>query len=251
VLTMKVSKLPLTLARALVSTCLLLVLVSGVMTQIAGQLTLSIDLCLDTNNSIIHVLINDAAYCTYITDPPDPHFLTDSLLSILDKGGSMQLMGDTFEGADNLGNKIGKFAGKLTFELTGSDGEFIGAINFTVSGMISEILHSESKFTGTLVPIPGTIEKAMMNVKSEYAFMESSGVTTNLQLTRLEPASGFITEDDVTGIICLPTFFFSIPAPVGGVVIPTNKLEILTPYLALAGLIVAVSAVVAVKRRRD
>jgi len=39
------------------------------------------------------------------------------------------------------------------------------------------------------------------------------------------------------------------PAPVGGIVTPVNKLEILTPYLALAGLIVAVSAVVVVKRR--
>jgi hypothetical protein len=41
------------------------------------------------------------------------------------------------------------------------------------------------------------------------------------------------------------------PYAVGGVVMPTNKLEILTPYLALGGLIVAVSAVVAVKKRRD
>ncbi|MCJ7761483.1 hypothetical protein MUP59_10155, partial [Candidatus Bathyarchaeota archaeon] len=40
-------------------------------------------------------------------------------------------------------------------------------------------------------------------------------------------------------------------APVGGVVIPTSKLEILAPFAALAGLIVAVSAVVVVKRRRD
>jgi Tol biopolymer transport system component len=38
--------------------------------------------------------------------------------------------------------------------------------------------------------------------------------------------------------------------PVGGVVSPTNKLEILTPYLALAGLVIAVSVVVVVKRRR-
>ena len=37
--------------------------------------------------------------------------------------------------------------------------------------------------------------------------------------------------------------------PVGGLVIPTNKLEILTPYIALAGLVIAVSAVVVVKRR--
>jgi hypothetical protein len=40
-------------------------------------------------------------------------------------------------------------------------------------------------------------------------------------------------------------------AAVGGVVVPTNKLEILTPYLALAGLLAVVSAVVVVKRRRD
>ena len=39
--------------------------------------------------------------------------------------------------------------------------------------------------------------------------------------------------------------------PVGGVVMPTNTLAIATPYLALAGLIVAVSAAVLVKKRRD
>ena len=39
--------------------------------------------------------------------------------------------------------------------------------------------------------------------------------------------------------------------PVGGLVMPTYKLEILTPYLALAGLVAAVSVVVAVKKRRD
>jgi Tol biopolymer transport system component len=41
------------------------------------------------------------------------------------------------------------------------------------------------------------------------------------------------------------------PNPVGGVVLPTSKLEIVAPFAALAGLIVAVSAVVAVKKRRD
>jgi hypothetical protein len=39
--------------------------------------------------------------------------------------------------------------------------------------------------------------------------------------------------------------------PVGGVVLPINTLAILTPYIALAGLVIAVSAVVAVKKRRD
>ena len=41
------------------------------------------------------------------------------------------------------------------------------------------------------------------------------------------------------------------PRTVGGLVMPTNELEILAPYLALVGLVVAVSVVVVVKRRRD
>jgi len=42
-----------------------------------------------------------------------------------------------------------------------------------------------------------------------------------------------------------------VPNAVGGVVMPTNTLAILSPYLAIAGLVVAVSAVVVVKKRRD
>jgi hypothetical protein len=40
-------------------------------------------------------------------------------------------------------------------------------------------------------------------------------------------------------------------APVGGVASPTNKLEILTPYIALTALIVAVSTVYIIKKRKD
>lgn len=46
---------------------------------------------------------------------------------------------------------------------------------------------------------------------------------------------------------CTFRTYGSISSTVGGVVAPTNKIEILTPYIALAGL-VAVSAVVVVKR---
>ncbi len=41
-----------------------------------------------------------------------------------------------------------------------------------------------------------------------------------------------------------------IPAPVGGVVTPVNKLEILMPYLALAGLVAAVTAAFTIRKRR-
>ena len=39
--------------------------------------------------------------------------------------------------------------------------------------------------------------------------------------------------------------------PVGGYVAPINKLEILTPYIALVGLIIAVSTVYVIKKRKD
>jgi hypothetical protein len=57
------------------------------------------------------------------------------------------------------------------------------------------------------------------------------------------------TQDANTAYL-LDTGYSSL-APVGGITAPINKLEILTPYLALAGLIAAVSAVYVIKRRKD
>jgi hypothetical protein len=45
-------------------------------------------------------------------------------------------------------------------------------------------------------------------------------------------------------------YVYSIPTVVGGIITPVNKLEILAPYLALVGLVAAVSAVVVVRRRQ-
>jgi len=44
---------------------------------------------------------------------------------------------------------------------------------------------------------------------------------------------------------------YILPPPVGGVVTYVNKLEILTPYLALAGLIVVISSVYIIRKRKD
>jgi hypothetical protein len=41
------------------------------------------------------------------------------------------------------------------------------------------------------------------------------------------------------------------PTPVGGLTMPVNNLRILTPYIALAGLIVVVSTVYVIKKRKD
>jgi hypothetical protein len=59
-------------------------------------------------------------------------------------------------------------------------------------------------------------------------------------------ANGAVSMDPRPGYLNTVTI---VRCSVGGVVTPVNKLEILTPYLTLAGLIVAVSTVVAVKRR--
>lgn len=40
------------------------------------------------------------------------------------------------------------------------------------------------------------------------------------------------------------------PTPVGGVVVPTNSLQILTPYIALAVLVAAISTVYVIKKRK-
>jgi hypothetical protein len=55
---------------------------------------------------------------------------------------------------------------------------------------------------------------------------------------------------ELTTAYLLNTGYSSAPRPVAGIVMPTNKLEILTPYLALAGVIAALSAIAVVKRRK-
>lgn len=72
----------------------------------------------------------------------------------------------------------------------------------------------------------------------------TDGATGDDDLT----ANAEITDQGGPGQPITPT---PTPKPVGGVVTPVNKLEVLAPYLALAGLIVAVSAVVIVRRRHE
>ena len=75
---------------------------------------------------------------------------------------------------------------------------------------------------------------------SYFLSISSDGSTLAVQ-TYESPETGYLFD----------TGYTSAPRPVGGVAIPTNKLEILAPYLALVGLIAAVFTVVVVKRRRD
>jgi hypothetical protein len=61
----------------------------------------------------------------------------------------------------------------------------------------------------------------------------------------------FFSAADNTGTDQDPIIEYTIVGTVGGVASPVNKFEILTPFLALAGLIAVVSAIYVIKRRKD
>lgn len=71
---------------------------------------------------------------------------------------------------------------------------------------------------------------------------------------------GTVTVDIVESDVIIDSVHFPVVgvdgvihqiATVGGITSPVNKLEILTPYLALAGLIAAVSTLFIIERRKD
>jgi len=77
-------------------------------------------------------------------------------------------------------------------------------------------------------------------------------------ITVSAPADGTIVLEPVaggTGVVVEPepvtVTIDQRSGAVGGVASPVNKLEIMTPYIALAGLIAAVSAVYVIKKRKD
>ena len=93
---------------------------------------------------------------------------------------------------------------------------------------------------------------AWIPMTSSKATLDSSRVVIILTLT--DSASPDDADGSANGVIVDPggPAIAQMPAhynPVSGVVSPVNKLEILTPCLAVAGLIVAASTFVAVKRR--
>ena len=224
--------------KILVSVCLILALATGVIVQIAGQSTVSVAVCLDLELGRLEVLINGEPFCILLDEAPVG----------VDGADSLPLTGEVYEGTcHDPGNMIGTFAGTLTFEGGTLEDEFTVVIEFTMTKP-GGILHSKSKFTGAIVgEDPGI---ALQIMESEYAYFESNGVRVNLRFIGLDPEAGTITfvENDVA-LICLPTFIFGIESPVGGIVMSTDKLAVLTP-LMLTGLIAAISTVYVIKRRK-
>jgi hypothetical protein len=93
------------------------------------------------------------------------------------------------------------------------------------------------------------------DVDNAHDFSLSVGQTVGFALT-VVINTDWITNIPGFGIYSNPSTYANYviafqPRPVGGVVTPVNKFEILAPYIALAGLIAALSAVIVVKRRKD
>jgi len=212
---------------------------------VAMPSTISVTVCMEMEGEgRLAIFINDVPFCIILSESPG-----DGLASAL----GIQLVGDVYMGpCDDPGDKIGTFTGSFTIE--GPEDDFVAVLDFTMTGLDDMIIHSESKFTGEIVGEVDTVIIARLeNVVSEYAYVRNNGDTICLKLIRLQPESGEIIIDGGSGIICLPAFVFTIiPCnPVGGIVEPVNKFVLITPYLALAGLIAVVSVFHFKRKQKD
>ncbi|MFC1505582.1 hypothetical protein ACFLQ6_00770 [Thermoproteota archaeon] len=85
-----------------------------------------------------------------------------------------------------------------------------------------------------------TVDDGSTNI-AVYAWLDAPG-TDRAPNTEFYPITSMSASD--------PNIFQDYePAPVGGVASPINKLEVIAPYLVLAGLIITVSAIVIKKRK--
>ncbi|OGD52932.1 hypothetical protein A3K80_03145 [Candidatus Bathyarchaeota archaeon RBG_13_38_9] len=86
-----------------------------------------------------------------------------------------------------------------------------------------------------------TVDDGSTNI-AVYAWLDATG-------TDRAPNTDFYQITSITASD--PNVFQDYePAPVGGVVVPKNSLEILMPYIALAGLVAAISTVYVIKKRK-
>jgi hypothetical protein len=104
---------------------------------------------------------------------------------------------------------------------------------------------------------------------SDYSLPESGAPFSSPSTVTYYPAAGYkfvrwessdltigdpyspSTTIEAAGHAPVLTAIYQKAQAVGGISTPINKIEILAPYIALAGLIIAVSTVYVIKRRQD
>jgi hypothetical protein len=100
---------------------------------------------------------------------------------------------------------------------------------------------------------PGSFQAGVaVDTSGNYIVAEQAGALSMITPGGVRTVIYDYTAHGLGGATPFGVAIIPIPSgPVGGVVMPTDKLKILTPYLTLAGLVMSVSAVLVVRRRRD
>ena len=123
---------------------------------------------------------------------------------------------------------------------------------------------------GSLEENAATSNLGMINLwGSDYSLPQSNAPFSSPSTVTYYPAAGYkfvrwessdlligdpyspSTTIEAAGHVPVLTAIYQRAPAVGGISTPTNKLEIIWPYLALAGLIAAISAVYVIKRHQD
>jgi len=244
---------------ALVSTCLLLVLVAGIMAQTAAQSTnISLDLSVygltgplgyDSYDGYdgwvwFQAVVNGKMYCLY---GPQTGFYPNPISVELYEG---------YEGeCDTAHDYVGAGGGGLSTSAHHSSFGFVvtGTITLHLLGqgpvypftLIVDLtaggINIQSKVTGSVNIQPGG-DCTLSNLASQYASVTGAGLNLNLQLLA---NSGTCS----SGVLVLVLTFGSAAA-VGGVVMPANTFAVLAPWVAVIGLVGCIGTIVAVTRKR-
>jgi hypothetical protein len=242
-----------------VSVCLLLVLVAGLMAQTAAQSTnMSIDLTVygltfgETGGMVyFQTVVNGEPYCIFGPQtgfyPPGPITVApyEGYPGECDALPPYDYVGAGGGGLVTSGYHPGSVAfvvtGTITIELQGE----APAYAFTlVVDLIAGGINIQSHVTGNLNIQPG-VYCALSNLASQYASVTGAGFDLNLQLLANTGTCG-------PRVLDLGLTFGNAAAAVGGVVIPINTFAVLAPWLAVIGLAGCIGTVlVAAKKRRQ
>jgi hypothetical protein len=240
---------------ALVSTCLLLVLVAGIMAQTAAQSTnMSIDLTVSGLKGPLgegppgmvwfQAVVNGKMYCIL---GPQTGLYPDPILVEPYRGYEGECdVGYDYVGAGGGGLSTSSYHPQLVeFVVTGTitiDFQGQGPVYpFTlVVDLIAGGIKIQSKVTGNLNIQPGGY-CTLSNLVSQYASVTGAGF--NLQLL----ANTGTCNAGVLGLVLT----LGNAAAVGGVVIPVNMFAVLAPWLAVIGVVGCIVTVAIVARKRQ
>ena len=237
---------------ALVSTCLLLVLVAGIMAQTAAQSTnMSLDLTVygltgplgEGQNGMVwfQAVVNGKTYCIYGPqtgfEPPGTTPSMDTIQPYYGYEGVCE--GYDYVGAGGGGLVTSGYhpssgfvvTGTITIDLQGKvpPYAFTLVVDLTAGG-----IKIQSKVTGNL-NIQLGVDCTLSNLVSQYASVTGAGFNLDLQLLA---NTGTCSPGVLDLVLTLGN-----AAAVGGVVIPVNMFAVLAPWLAVIGVVGCIGTV--------